>query len=158
MSRYYDYRKLQFLGQLCRLPCLYLAKQLFVHRFTRYRGGIERQSGGFLPDIFNILNKYNLMQYIDYYIQTAYFPTKYMWKSVLKRSIFKPMLDGRKDRISSIIPTVKFEEYFSVTGDAFIWHFARRNPECLYLCFSAMYILTKLLSSKFIECCNLCHR
>ena len=63
------------------------------------------------------------MQYIDYYIQTAYFPMKYMWKSVLKRSILKPMLDGRKDRIGlcSIIPTVKFEEYFSVTGDAFFY-------------------------------------
>ena len=79
-----DYRKLQLLGQLCRLPCNYLAKTIFVHRLTRYLSGSERQSCGFIPDIFNILSKYELLQYINYFTETSHFPSKYVWKQSLK--------------------------------------------------------------------------
>ena len=65
-----SYRKLQFLGQLCRLPCKYLAKCIFVNRLIRYNNCLERQSLGFIPDVYSLLNKYRLTDYINTYIET----------------------------------------------------------------------------------------
>lgn len=83
-----NYKKLQFLGQLCRLPCQYLSKRIFINRLIRYKGFIERQSLGFIPDIIRLLQKYNLMDYINIFIDTAFFPSKYAWKSIIKRHVY----------------------------------------------------------------------
>ena len=49
-----DYRKLQFFGQLCRLPSQYLAKQIFIARMVRFVN-IDNQHRGIIPDIFRVL-------------------------------------------------------------------------------------------------------
>ena len=58
-----DYRKLQFFAQLCRLPCKYVAKHIFVNRLIRYLGD-DRQTLGYIPDIYRILCKYNIIDHL----------------------------------------------------------------------------------------------
>jgi len=49
------YRKLQFYGQLCRLPLQYLAKNIFHYRLLRYINN-NRQCLGFCPGHLQTLN------------------------------------------------------------------------------------------------------
>ena len=49
-----DYKKLIFLGQLCRLPGGY--KEIFTHRLIHFSESPAKKLG-FFPDIFRILNK-----------------------------------------------------------------------------------------------------
>ena len=68
LETYIDYRKLQFLGQLCRLSPQSQAKSVFHHRLLRYINK-DRQCLGFVPDIFRIVRKYNLQYVLDTYIR-----------------------------------------------------------------------------------------
>ena len=83
-----DYKKLQLLGQLCRLPCYYLAKKIFVYRLIHYSGGTGRQSLGFRPDMYRLLTKYNLSHFISEFIENGCFLTKNAWNTVLNRQLF----------------------------------------------------------------------
>jgi len=84
-----DYRKLQFYGQLCRLPFQYLAKNSFHHRLLRYINN-DRQCLGFIPDIYRRIRKYNLQYILDCYIKEGIFPSKLGWKIILTSNIFRP--------------------------------------------------------------------
>jgi len=55
-----DYRKLQFYGQLCRLPFQYLARNMFHQWLLRYINN-DRRCLGFIPDIYRLIRKYNLL-------------------------------------------------------------------------------------------------
>ena len=83
-----DYKKLQFFSQLCRLPCKYIAKQIFVNRLVRYFNN-DRQTQGFIPDIYRIIAKYNLQIYLQTYMHSSSFPSKYEWKRILKQKIYE---------------------------------------------------------------------
>ncbi|XP_052799264.1 uncharacterized protein LOC128230877 [Mya arenaria] len=81
-----DCKKLQFFGQMCRLPCQYLAKIIFNSRLIRYIN-FDRQTVGFVPDIYRLCQKYLLVDYITQYINTGQFPSKYEWKKTIHKSV-----------------------------------------------------------------------
>jgi hypothetical protein len=81
-----NYRKLQLFGQLCRLPSKYLAKQIFVNRLIRYVS-VDRQKHGFIPDIYRLLQKYDLLYVIYTFIDTGVFPSKLKWKKILQMKV-----------------------------------------------------------------------
>ncbi len=79
-----DYKKLQFLGQLCNLPCKFLAKSVFTHRLVRFLN-MHKQHAGSVPDIYRLLQKYNLANVLKTYAETGTFPSKSSWKLMLKK-------------------------------------------------------------------------
>jgi len=81
-----DYRKLLMLGQLCRLPSDQFAKKVFVNRLIRFVN-FDRQIRGFIPDIYRILQKYGLLDYLDCFLTTGCFVSKPEWKRVLRKCI-----------------------------------------------------------------------
>ena len=42
---------------------------------------------GFIKDILEILTKYNLVEYLLSYVETAHFPTELTWKSIVRKAI-----------------------------------------------------------------------
>jgi len=68
-----DYRKLLMFGQLCRLKCSYLAKNVFVNRLTRFMN-FDKKLRGFIPDTYRLLQKYGIVQCLDLYLTTGQFP------------------------------------------------------------------------------------
>ena len=75
-------KKLKFLGQLCNLPCSYMAKRVFNIRLTHFQH-LDNQRLGFIPDINRILTKYTLHHVFDRYLSDGVFPSKYAWKRII---------------------------------------------------------------------------
>ena len=89
IESFIDYRKLQFYGQLCRLPFQYLAKNIFYNKLLRYINNV-RQCLDFIPDIYRRILKCNLQYILDCYIKEGIFPSKLGWKIILTSNIFRP--------------------------------------------------------------------
>jgi len=73
-----DYRKLLMFGQLCRLKCSFLANNVIDNRRLRFMN-FDKQSRGFIPDTYRLLQKYGLVQCLDLYLTTGQFA----WKTTL---------------------------------------------------------------------------
>ena len=102
-----DKRKLQFLGQLCRLPNAYLAKTVFNHRLVRFIN-YDQQSLGFIPEIYRLLQKYNLTDYISNYLNYGTFPSKSCWKTILKEHVIHA---EKRRRLMSVCSRVSVETF-----------------------------------------------
>jgi hypothetical protein len=59
-----DKRKLVFFGKLCKLDTDCLSKNIFLYRLYGLLQGDVKSLSGFLKDIYEILIKYNLIQYL----------------------------------------------------------------------------------------------
>jgi len=98
-----DYRKLQFYGQLCRLPSQYLAKNICYHRLLRYINNV-RQCLGIIPDIYRRIRKYNLQYILDCYVKEGIFPSKLRCKVILTSNIFRPDERVRLEFLTNVFP------------------------------------------------------
>ena len=78
-------RKLGLLEKLCNMTSDNMSKKIFIRRLFQYKtkNDNERQYG-YVPDIFNILTKFNLRKYLDIFTSSNKFPTKYCWKQIVK--------------------------------------------------------------------------
>ena len=77
-----DYRKLICFRQLCCLPPVYTAKDIFLYTLINFNGQISSQRG-FIPDIHRILGKYSLMQVFHTVIENDTFISKGSWKRLV---------------------------------------------------------------------------
>ena len=59
LSNIIEYRKLVYLGQLCRLYSKYVAKTAFNLRLIRFLN-YDKQTRGYIPEIYSLLSKYSL--------------------------------------------------------------------------------------------------
>jgi hypothetical protein len=76
-----DKAKVIYFGRLCMLGPETTTKQVFINRLfsLRYRQGEERVTG-FIPDMMRLLQKYNLQEFLETYINDQYFPRKAEWR------------------------------------------------------------------------------
>ena len=82
-----EQRKLTFLQKLCTMPPETLARQIFDLRLNLFiLRGYENQIG-FIPDIWEIVTRYQLQDYITLYIRSSEFPSKQQWKNLIARKI-----------------------------------------------------------------------
>ena len=80
-------KKLNFLQKLIHLDDSFLSKRIFHVRLFSYLIDSCRSHYGFIPDIFDILFKYQLHGYLVDYLLTGIFPGKIKWKSIVKCSV-----------------------------------------------------------------------
>ena len=83
-----DLRKLSMLHKLCTMSPSLLCRQMFSFRLNLYILKGRKNQGGFVPDVCQILLKYNLMQYLENYLHSAVFPTKLQWKRITKQAVY----------------------------------------------------------------------
>ena len=81
-----DYRKLIFLGQLCNLPHQYCVKEFFIHRLVDYKSNAGSVKGYF-SDIYRILGKYSLLEYLKTFESDGVFMSKSAWKRVVRENM-----------------------------------------------------------------------
>ena len=97
-----DYKKLVFLGQLCRLPGCQRVKEVFIHRLVHFNESPAKKLG-LLPDIhvYRILNKYSIVHILDEYMQTGCFPNKFSRKKLVRMKINALYMDGMIMRLAA---------------------------------------------------------
>ena len=154
IGTFIEYRKLQFLGQLCRLSNVYIAKHIFNNRVLHFLN-FDNQTNGFIPDIYRILQKHGLNNVLENYVSDGIFPTKFTWKRMLNASVLLP---ERRNSICAITSE------FSILSPLFpddnkpctLWSISRNNPRLLLLCSKLMNMTSRYVSRKFVSKCQKC--
>ena len=150
-----DKRKLQFFGQLCRLECIKTIKDVFVYRLYSFLSEPQKIIG-FIPDVYRILRKYRLENFLDTYLESATFPSKLKWKKSINTAIFdhvnncferKQLLDGSLKLMHIIHNTYE---------PCLLWKFSQIYRNQTRYCITAISIASKLFSLKYPSVCQLC--
>ena len=85
MMSYVEQRKLLFLQNLCTMPPNLLPRKVFNFRLNLFVLRENKNQSGFIPDIWKVLQKYHLEEYLLSYLATSLFPTKGTWKTIVKQ-------------------------------------------------------------------------
>ena len=102
-----DRRKLLFLRSLCEMPHRSVPSRIFQFKLFMYLDhGIDN---GFIADIFAVLTRYNLVDYVTKYVQALQFPGKYAWKRIVNRAIFNYERNLWQERINTDIDFIRFK-------------------------------------------------
>jgi len=151
-----DYRKLLMFGQLCRLDASYLAKQIFVHRLGRFVN-LDRQSRGFTPDMFRLLQKYELVQYLEVFCTTGVFPSKFSWERTLKSMIFHKWKSKSLESLMRGHSDIPVSNALGESGCSPVWQLAARNRRLHRVCGELLVCLGKVNSKPFPQKCKKCN-
>ena len=85
-----------------------LPRQVFDLRMNLFVvKGIKNQIG-FISDVWKILKKYNLEEYIHICLETSIFPSKYTWKAVIKNEIRSFYETAWNERLENDADFVRF--------------------------------------------------
>lgn len=87
MCAYIEQRKLTFLQKLCTIPPELLSRQMFDLRMNLFVLKGYKNQTEFIPDIWKIVQKYSLEEYLHTYLKSSVFPPKYVWKNIISRKI-----------------------------------------------------------------------
>ena len=82
-----DKRKLSFLHKLCTMPTYLLSRKIFSYRLHLFLTKGCRSQMGFIPDIFAILSKYSLTNYLLDFTESSRFPSKLSWKRIVSKTV-----------------------------------------------------------------------
>ena len=151
-----DYRKLTFLGQLCRLPNKYLAKQVFNVRLLSFMS-YDKQTRGFIPDVYRLCSKYGLMEVLNHYVNFGAFPLSSVWKSMLEQRIFIPEQIRQYGRLCEGADEALVSRVCRATCASQIWTLSRAVPTIAELSKTIMIAFGRLLSpTDYVQVCELC--
>ena len=89
ISGYIEKIKLLFLQRLIVSHPSSVEKILFINRLCLFISGCRGKMFGFLPDIIEVLQKYELSQYLEAYIANGEFPSKLVWKNIICTAVGK---------------------------------------------------------------------
>lgn len=152
-----DYKKLVFLGQLCRLPGAHRVKEIFIHRLVHFNESPAKKLG-FLPDIYRILNKYSITHILDEYKQTGSFPNKLSWKKLVRKKINALYRDELLTRISTSEPVSRISKVHAnipLCPHVF-WIFCKECPRYKKYVYVAVRLIGLMFCGKWSSMCQRC--
>jgi len=79
--------KLLFLRQLVFLDNMYVIKRIFMYQMYSSLLGIDSLAGSITADLLQIVDQYNLMEYVHGYLAGGVFPGKREWKAIVNEQI-----------------------------------------------------------------------
>ena len=85
-----DFKKLQLLYQLCRLPCIHLSKSVFVHRLVSFMNGDKQWTS---------TNCWTNISYILTFLKDALFPSKSLWRAILRQHVVQSNTQTMKQEL-----------------------------------------------------------
>ena len=151
-----DKRKLTFLQRLCNMPSKNLSKQLFLYRLNLYFTKQCKNQYGFIPDIYRILKKYTLSEYLTTYQQHNYFPEKRSWKNIVQKAIGKTFEISWKERTKQDIDFDRFCSVHDAVQPSLFWKCANTNQTIKHA-ISAVELLTcSKYKKEESSLCNYC--
>lgn len=150
-----DKKKLLFFEKLCNFSHDILVKKIFLFRLFTYLNDKQDKSFGYVKDIFSILHKYSLEQYLTSYLETGIFPSKTEWKKMIKSEIFRYESHQWTNRTIHDSDFTRFIILHNGTGLPRIWKFAWSAQQS-----NIIKVITKLWTitpTRNISTCQLCN-
>ena len=88
LSSAVEKQKMMFLHKILSLPPECITKQIFLRKYYMYLVNKSSVSYGFIPDICNVLKKYNLVTILNSFIADSHtLPKKCTWKNIVSNAI-----------------------------------------------------------------------
>ena len=128
---YIDKLKLLFLYKLISLSPSTIEKIIFVKRLVSFMYKTTKKQLGFIPDITQILIKYDLHHYLTTYVEKGVFPNKVFWKAEVKQSIHQYQLSLWREGMMAKPELKIYREMQTELKPLELWNAARRNPKYL---------------------------
>lgn len=147
-----DTRKLLFFGRPCRMSYQTLPKQIFLVRLFSYFEGLGKSQCGFIPDVINLMNTYDLLTYLYQWVESGSFPSKLSWKNIVKSTTIRVHKDLRQYRMSNDIDFSRFLAVFSEHDPSNFW----RAPKNCYE-IRLWKLICKLVTDRPQRSLNVCH-
>jgi hypothetical protein len=116
-----DTRKLLFLGRLCRMDQNTLPKKIFLTRLFSYLQHLSEVQYGFIPDVMDLLESYNLANHISTWLENGFFPDKLSWKRIIRKTVNAYHKDQRLLRMNSP-DFLLYKSIFPSAESANIWN------------------------------------
>jgi hypothetical protein len=149
-------RKLYFLEKLCNMDTNLLPKQVFATRLFEYFNNNQETSFGFVKDICHILQKHSLENFIVTYIRNACFPTKNIWKNIVKQTIHSHYNSTWKEQINSNPEYEDFKLLQSAIHLAPLWTHSLSSTEMKLVKYIAS--IWTLMPKQDTEQCIICSK
>ena len=156
IAAYIDQRKLMFLQKLCTMKMFYLSKDIFVRRLFSYFIDYNHNHFGFIPDIVDILSKYDLNQYLLDYISDGQFPGKMEWKVIVRNAVSEKQIFDWNIRINNDTDFSRFIQLHDSIKLVDFWRKSKSFPEV-----KASFLITKLwtvIPNSTADTCTICMR
>ena len=154
MENIIDKTKLIFLRRLCIAPLHFSVKSLFLKRLLCFKYDVSPTYKGFIADIMRIVNKYDLMKYIELYTSEGYFVGKGIWKHIVNRSIMKHYKEQWSTAVSNDQLCARFISiHGSCCGPLLLWSAATRFPNKLK---ELSFLVRLCVTTHDRQVCDLC--
>jgi hypothetical protein len=96
---------------------------IFLYRLYDLLQGDGKSLSGFLKDIYEILIKYNLIQYLKSFIEAGQFPGKKDWKYIVKQSVHLKHTEEWRNRIEHDRNFRMFKIFHNTIAPIKLWKF-----------------------------------
>lgn len=153
-----DKRKLMLFGQLCRLDTDTTIKMLFLNRLFNFNNHPSRVRG-FIPDIYKILHKYDLIDILSSYCKTGVFPSKCRWKTVVNNNIKTKQMNLLQERVmtdGSLCDYCIIQSLSEVKPCDF-WKISQFNRTLLKTAQASIKLTVLLFSKPYVCTCRKCN-
>ena len=152
-----DLRKLTLFGQFCgnNMKCWVFG--CFYRRLASYMVNQETQTGYF-PDIYKIMRKYGLTEYFESYIRFNVFPSKNIWKRLVKSRIHDNEVNSWHNRLSA--PDFnRFRQLHTDYSPHTLWIESKESRHLLPISRSCLQMIAGMAETTFSHpCCQFCNR
>ena len=156
MTAEIDKRKMVLFGQFCRLNIYSRAKDIFLLRLASfYTADDHFHQNGYFSDIFKVLDKYGLDNYMLQYYSNGTFPSKLIWKSLINAAIKRVEESSWYDRIYSDDFSM-FQHIQPLFGESFIWTLCRYNSNMSANCRNVIDMISRLSRYTADKLCSRC--
>ena len=115
------------------MPTNLLPRKVFDLRLNLFVLRENKNQSGFIPDIWKVLQKYHLEEYLLSYLATSLFPTKGTWKTIVKHKIriyyetaWTEKVDNDADlaKLRLIHPAIKMSNIWTISHNKSCFHSA----------------------------------
>ena len=114
----------------------------------------DKQCVGFIPDIYKLLDKYQLVGYILTLLQDALFPSKSAWRAILRQHVLQSntqtikkelMHNGNEWLSPNVVGTNRVSN---------LWSICRNSPSLSLVCRKLLRIIALFVSRQYVRQCQ----
>ncbi|MES9882637.1 MAG: reverse transcriptase family protein [Sedimenticola sp.] len=156
LESYMDAQKLNFYGMLCRCDNTYLVKYLFTHRLYQFLISSCSVQYGYIPDLFRVLQKYNLSDSIYKFSNNSQWLTKQCWNRKYKNYVATHEEMFWKTRLTSNPQFERFSNIQSALKPSNLWRAALTCPSSLSACTFVARLCTIRVVPDVHKICDKC--
>ena len=155
IETFIDFKTLLLLGQLCRLLCRHLSQSVFVHRLVRFMNG-DKHCVWFISDIYKLLYKYQLVGYILTFLKDALFPSKPVWRAILRQHVLQSNTHTMKKELIHNENEWLSPNFVGTNRVSNLWSICRNLPSLSLACRKLLRIVTLFISRQYVRQCQKC--